>query len=185
MGEVRELNLNRFDLVMLDIRLNHEDMQNTEGIDLLKAIKVERAGLEKKVEFLERELNKYEPREIIGEDPEINRIINMIDIVAEDAHISVLIRDETGTGKELVARAALFADHDNHKKIIPSDLPYEIHTGQAEISNGYEVEIPESGVNVEEKLAKLELAYIEEALKNAVAKKQRRGNYLDTMTGSH
>ena len=407
MGEVRELNLNRFDLVMLDIRLNHEDMQNTEGIDLLKAIKVERpylpvmmmtaygdvdiavetmklgasdfvqkgrvdireftkiitktlerAGLEKKVEFLERELNKYEPGEIIGEDPEINRIRNMIDIVAEDAHVSVLIRGETGTGKELVARAiysrgrrkeqpfipvslsslnkqtigsdlfghekgaftdakekriglieeanrgilfldeigdldsdiqskllrvleereftrlggnkplrvdiqliaatnkdlekavtdgtfrkdlyfrlkgveiplpplamhkddipslashflsllrkqgrtdiseivdeamaalksyswpgnvrelkqaveraALFADHDNHKKIIPSDLPYEIHTGKTEAIERYDAQIPEFGVNLGEKLAKLELAYIREALKKCGGKK--------------
>jgi DNA-binding NtrC family response regulator len=407
MGEVRELNLNRFDLVMLDIRLNHEDMQNTEGIDLLKGIKVERpylpvmmmtaygdvdiavetmklgasdfvqkgrvdireftkiitktlerAGLEKKVEFLERELNKYEPREIIGEDPEINRIRNMIDIVAEDAHVSVLIRGETGTGKELVARAihscgrrkeqpfipvslsslnkqtigsdlfghekgaftdakekriglieeadrgilfldeigdldsdiqskllrvleereftrlggnkplrvdiqliaatnkdlekavtdgtfrkdlyfrlkgveiplpplamhkddilslashflsllrkqgrtdigeiadeamaalksyswpgnvrelkqaleraALFADHDNHKKIIPSDLPYEIHTGKTEAIERYDAQIPEFGVNLGEKLAKLELAYIREALKKCGGKK--------------
>ena len=407
MGEVRKLNLNRFDLVMLDIRLNHEDMQNTEGIDLLKAIKVERpylpvmmmtaygdvdiavetmklgasdfvqkgrvdireftkiitktlerAGLEKKVKFLERELNKYEPREIIGEDPEINRIRNMIDIVAEDAHVSVLIRGETGTGKELVARAihsrgrrkeqpfipvslsslnkqtigsdlfghekgaftdakekriglieeadrgilfldeigdldsdiqskllrvleereftrlgankplrvdiqliaatnkdlekavtdgtfrkdlyfrlkgveiplpplamhkddipslashflsllrkqgrtdiseivdeamaalksyswpgnvrelkqaveraALFADHDNHKKIIPSDLPYEIHTGKTEAIERYDAQIPEFGVNLGEKLAKLELAYIREALKKCGGKK--------------
>lgn len=165
-AETGKLDLNRFDLLMLDIRLNNEDVQNTEGIDLLKAVKterphlpvimmtaygdidiavetmklgasdfiqkgrvhvrefkkiitksLERAGLERKVAFLEQELNKYEPREIIGQDLEIDRIRKMIDIVAEDAHVSVLIRGETGTGKELVARGI-------HSRGIRSDAPF-------------------------------------------------------------
>ena len=43
--------------------------------------------------------------EIIGDDPKIKEICELIQIVARQGNFSVLIRGETGTGKELVARA--------------------------------------------------------------------------------
>ncbi|MBF0567134.1 MAG: sigma-54-dependent Fis family transcriptional regulator [Nitrospirae bacterium] len=56
-----------------------------------------------------RKIKRLEPAtckdEIIGEDPNIEKIKDMIRLVAQDGETTVLIRGETGTGKELVARA--------------------------------------------------------------------------------
>lgn len=43
--------------------------------------------------------------EIVGDDPKIQKIRDLIKLVAQDGETTVLIRGETGTGKELVARA--------------------------------------------------------------------------------
>lgn len=43
--------------------------------------------------------------EIVGDDPKIQDVRNLIKLVAQDGETTVLIRGETGTGKELVARA--------------------------------------------------------------------------------
>ena len=143
-----------FDLLLLDIRLDDSDVQNKEGIDLLKEIRGEyphlpvimitaygdidiaveamkrgasdfiqkarvnireiskainnvlkKAELERRVLSLQQELDRIEPRELIGEAPEIQEVRKIIDMVAEDGQVPVLIRGETGTGKELVARA--------------------------------------------------------------------------------
>lgn len=64
-----------------------------------------KSRLERKVTELEEKLQKLEPWEIVGEDPKIMEIKKLIDIVARDGKTTVLIRGETGTGKELVARA--------------------------------------------------------------------------------
>lgn len=55
-----------------------------------------------------RKIRQLEPvtckDEIIGEDPKIEKIKDMIRLVAQDGETTVLIRGETGTGKELVAK---------------------------------------------------------------------------------
>lgn len=61
--------------------------------------------LKRKIEQLERELKLVEPRQIIGTSPVMERIRRVVEAAARDGHISVLIRGETGTGKELIARA--------------------------------------------------------------------------------
>lgn len=61
--------------------------------------------LERKVEELEKELKLVEPRQIVGTSPSIINIKRIVDAVARDGHVSVLIRGETGTGKELLAHA--------------------------------------------------------------------------------
>lgn len=66
---------------------------------------LEKTRLEKKIGLLEEELQKTEPSEIIGEDPAILEIKKVIEMVARDGETTVLIRGETGTGKEIVARA--------------------------------------------------------------------------------
>lgn len=43
--------------------------------------------------------------EIVGDDPKIQKVRDLINLVAQDGETTVLIRGETGTGKELVARA--------------------------------------------------------------------------------
>lgn len=66
---------------------------------------IEQARLERRVERLERELARHAGTEIVGADPKIEEVRRLIRLVAEDGRSSVLIRGETGTGKELVARA--------------------------------------------------------------------------------
>ena len=138
---------------MLDIRLDEEDPQNQEGIDLLKQFPEQRPDIpvvmitaygdvnqavecmklgaadfvekkaslaeirqrlfnalqhsqfSRKAKHLEEYLEQKEPLEVIGESPAIQEVKRLIQMVAKDGYIPVLIRGETGTGKELVARA--------------------------------------------------------------------------------
>lgn len=66
---------------------------------------IKRASLERKVRQLEDELQQHESFEFIGQDPKIAEVRRQIELVADDGMSSVLIRGETGTGKNLVARA--------------------------------------------------------------------------------
>lgn len=63
------------------------------------------ARLERENAELKEELRRAEPWELVGDDQKIHRVREMIDVVAQDGYCTVLIRGETGTGKELVARA--------------------------------------------------------------------------------
>lgn len=65
----------------------------------------EQAQIARRVVELEEEIRLIEPREIIGNSPAIQEIKRLIKRVAQDGYVTVLIRGETGTGKELVARA--------------------------------------------------------------------------------
>jgi two-component system, NtrC family, response regulator AtoC len=66
---------------------------------------IQQAQLERRVQRLESELARHAGTEIVGTDPKMEEIRRLIRLVAEDGRTSVLIRGETGTGKELVARA--------------------------------------------------------------------------------
>ncbi len=69
-------------------------------------IRVEHALKESIAERRIRQLEQnQEIDEIIGDDPKIQNIRGLINLVAQDGETTVLIRGETGTGKELVARA--------------------------------------------------------------------------------
>lgn len=63
------------------------------------------AQLERTVHSLKKDLDRHAGSDIIGADPKILEVRRIIRLVAEDAESTVLIRGETGTGKELVARA--------------------------------------------------------------------------------
>lgn len=66
---------------------------------------LERSRLERKVAQLEEELQRIQPWELVGDDPKILEVKKQIQAVAQDSHVTVLVRGATGTGKELVARA--------------------------------------------------------------------------------
>ena len=66
---------------------------------------LERARLSRQVEQLEEQLERLEPTELVGESAELNQIKQLLPVVAQDGYVTVLIRGETGTGKELVAHA--------------------------------------------------------------------------------
>jgi len=57
---------------------------------------------ERRIRQLER---TSEIEEFVGDDPKIQQITSLIGGVAQEGETTVLIRGETGTGKELVARA--------------------------------------------------------------------------------
>lgn len=66
---------------------------------------IEHSNLSRRYTQLERELQLIEPRRIVGRSGQIQSLKRMIEAVARDGRVTVLIRGETGTGKELVARA--------------------------------------------------------------------------------
>jgi two-component system, NtrC family, response regulator AtoC len=61
--------------------------------------------LSRRITQLEQELQLIEPRRIVGNSRKIQEVKRVIEAVARDANVTVLIRGQTGTGKELVARA--------------------------------------------------------------------------------
>ncbi|MCX5799929.1 MAG: sigma-54 dependent transcriptional regulator [Candidatus Eisenbacteria bacterium] len=66
---------------------------------------VENARVSRKVAQLEERLRQIEPLELIGETPAMLEAKRLIQLVAQDGYVTVLITGETGTGKEMVARA--------------------------------------------------------------------------------
>ncbi len=151
-SEAKELLLSNPDLALFDIRLDDVDINNREGVEVLKFVKremptipvvimtaygdialaveamklgaadfvqkgdfselkktirnvLERIKLERKLSVLEEDLHRLEPWEIVGDDPKILEIKKLVDTIAKDGQTTVLIRGETGTGKELVARS--------------------------------------------------------------------------------
>jgi DNA-binding NtrC family response regulator len=64
-----------------------------------------RARLEQRVSSLQQDFARVEPGEIVGQTSQLTEVRNLIRMVATDGYATVLIRGETGTGKELVARA--------------------------------------------------------------------------------
>lgn len=87
--------------------------------ELVKSINnaVEKSQLKRKIHSLERRLERLESQELIGESLKMLAIKRVIDAVAADGKIAVLIRGETGTGKELVALAI-------HDRGIRKDGPF-------------------------------------------------------------
>ena len=66
---------------------------------------LERARLSRKVEQLEEQLERLEPINLVGVSPQLTQTKQLLPVVAQDGYVTVLIRGETGTGKELVAHA--------------------------------------------------------------------------------
>lgn len=65
---------------------------------------LERAKVFQRASQLEEHLQKIAPSELIGESSQMQEVKRLIKMVALDGFVTVLIRGETGTGKELVAR---------------------------------------------------------------------------------
>ncbi len=74
---------------------------------------------------LKQKLGRFENREIIGESPQMLRLMETVRSVAKNNY-TVLIQGESGTGKELVARALHFYSKRANNAFIPvscSSLP--------------------------------------------------------------
>ncbi|MFQ5638975.1 MAG: sigma-54 interaction domain-containing protein [bacterium] len=57
------------------------------------------------VDLFHRQREKYDFGSIISQSPEMQRVLEMISNIVQRKRVTVLIRGETGTGKELIARA--------------------------------------------------------------------------------
>lgn len=72
---------------------------------------------------LEEELAIVEPRQLIGESAALREVKEMIAAVARDSQVTVLITGETGTGKELVARAIHASGPRTQAPFVPVAIP--------------------------------------------------------------
>src|ERR1051326_3317673 len=70
---------------------------------LAKAL--EHAQLSRRVGELEKQLAIVEPRQLVGQSSPMQEVKKLVGAVSKHGEVTVLIQGETGTGKELVARA--------------------------------------------------------------------------------
>jgi DNA-binding NtrC family response regulator len=66
---------------------------------------IEHARLSRRATELEEQLQRLDPTELVGDSSPMQQVKRLIQMVAQDGYATVLILGETGTGKELVARA--------------------------------------------------------------------------------
>lgn len=67
--------------------------------------------------------------------------------------------------KNSIERAIIFAERSGHNQIMNDDLPYEIQSHYYSNTKYGISDLPESGVDITQELARIELAYIDKALK--------------------
>lgn len=86
-----------------------------EEIDITVARAFKNIDMKKKIYLLETK-NSSDGKSIIASHQRMNEVFSKIDIMANNDEVTVLIRGETGTGKELVAEAI-------HKKSVRKNSP--------------------------------------------------------------
>jgi DNA-binding NtrC family response regulator len=84
---------------ILKARVNLDDLRK-----ILRHV-IEHSLSERRNVQLEEQVHKLQPWDLIGDSTRLNELRAIIDAVAEEGRSTVLVRGETGTGKELVARA--------------------------------------------------------------------------------
>lgn len=96
-------------LVVQAMRLGAYDYLEKEKLTLQELrLRLENAvrhqQLSRRVAELEKRLEVYEPKHLMGSSAGMEAVRRAIDAVTADGSVTVLIRGETGTGKELVAK---------------------------------------------------------------------------------
>lgn len=66
---------------------------------------LEKADLTRRSGGMEERIERQFPADLVGISPAINQARRVIDMVAADGKVTVLVRGETGTGKDVVANA--------------------------------------------------------------------------------
>jgi len=121
-------NYGDIDIAVEAIRLGAADFIQKARVDPREYRKVlhlaiKHSKLERKSAAQEEDLRRFEPWDLIGDDPKIQEVRRFVDIVADDGYSSVLVRGETGTGKELVARAVHSRGWRKDAPFVPISLP--------------------------------------------------------------
>jgi DNA-binding NtrC family response regulator len=80
---------------------------------------LENARVSRRAIQLQERLQNLEPAELIGESSQIQEVKRVIQMVAQDGYVTVLVTGETGTGKELVARAIHRVGRRNTEAFVP------------------------------------------------------------------
>lgn len=117
---VRAIKLGAFDYINKPFDLQEIDI-------IIKRI-IKNLELQKKIYILEKEKQSY-VENIIGEHPLMLDIFNKINILSKNDNVTVLIRGETGTGKELVALAIhnkSIRKNSNILKINCGSIPHQL-----------------------------------------------------------
>jgi two-component system response regulator AtoC len=117
------------DLAVDALRLGATDFVQKARIDIREFRKVlhnalRHADLKRRNEDLEEQLRRMEPWELVGEDPKLQSVQEMVYVAARDSHCTVMIRGETGSGKELVARAIHSRGPRKDKPFVAVSIPY-------------------------------------------------------------
>lgn len=118
----------------IDIAVEAMKLGSVDYIQKKKTIKIEeykekidalfREGkLRRQISLLQQEIERLAPSDIIGETPKMKEIRDAIKQIAQDEKITVLIRGETGTGKDLVAKAIHQAGERKDKPFVAVSLP--------------------------------------------------------------
>src|SRR5882724_738285 len=103
-------NYGDIDMAVEAWRLGASDFIQKARLDIREFRKVlknaiELSTLKRTFTSLQEDYQRFEPWEMVGDDPKIQAVRDLIDRVAQDGYSTVLVRGETGTGKELVAHA--------------------------------------------------------------------------------
>ncbi len=98
------------DMAVEAMRLGATDFVQKSSVDVREFRKVIEKALEhskdkRRIASLEDDLRRLEPWELVGDDSKIHDVRRLVEMVAQDGYSTVLLRGDTGTGKELVARA--------------------------------------------------------------------------------
>ncbi len=82
----------------------------------------ERVRLQRRFAIVEERLRHYEPWEIVGESVPVRNLKKAIKRAAVDGQVTVMVTGETGTGKELVARAIWSQGPRKDEPFVPESL---------------------------------------------------------------
>jgi len=98
---------------------------NADAAEIRKVVAgvLERARLKNRVSVLENDLRRLQPWEMVGGSSAIEDVRSLVDSVSSDGRSTVLIQGETGTGKELVARAIHGRGWRRDAPFVPVSLP--------------------------------------------------------------
>lgn len=94
---VKSIKLGAYDFINKPFDLHEIDM-------IIKRI-IKNSELQKKIYLLEQTERQFKAGHIIGEHPFMKDVLKKIDILSSNDDVTVLIRGETGTGKEFAASA--------------------------------------------------------------------------------
>lgn len=102
--------LNEVDVAVQAMKLGADDFILKSKLSLRELVKsienaIQKNRMARQLHSLRDQLDRLQPTRLIGMDPKIQEVRRLIQMVAQDSHLPVLIRGDTGTGKEVVAHS--------------------------------------------------------------------------------